>query len=326
MTTSSRMRLIQCQYAILQSIANRDTASTVRMLRELGSFQSVTSDHGDGPLHWAASAGHTDLVVWLLRQGANPDMGDAKQVTPLKMAAICDHHSTVSALLSAGANPNLCDSSGFAPLHCAAFQGTACTSLLLLVGADPNIAARDGSTPLHVVGSTSAAKLLLEYGANPLIRDAEGLSPSGRAFLDERGVVGEFLDSSVPAGDRSGVGTLQAFLTVRGDSVPELSFMTEQLSEDDLPAELLQVTTLPKLQWAGCAYGPLGDSLESKVRMLLHYLEPSDRRAGRLMRCFYIEYFLHPRAERTPSTELPSDLCQELESSGIMVTAHPNPA
>jgi hypothetical protein len=63
-------------------------------------FQDTT------PLYWAAQRGNTGLVEILLRNGANPNLGDKSGNTPLYLAATFNHIPTVKLLLEYGANTN----------------------------------------------------------------------------------------------------------------------------------------------------------------------------------------------------------------------------
>ena len=77
-----------------------------RLVGPLGVIGSRT------PLYEAASNGHTEMVVALLKAGADPNAGNAHgfgtlvSSTPLGAAVMNSNTETVAALLAAGANPN----------------------------------------------------------------------------------------------------------------------------------------------------------------------------------------------------------------------------
>jgi cytohesin len=81
-----------------------------------------------------------------------------------------------------GINPNIQDVDGSTPLHVATQYGYPdVVELLLEYGADPYVKDNKyGWTPLHYAawnGSVEVAKLLLEYGADPNVRNDDGWTP-----------------------------------------------------------------------------------------------------------------------------------------------------
>ena len=129
-------------------------------------------NHGDCPaLTLAAWGGHVPLVKLLLAHGAEPNGGPSKQ--PLRTAARHGHKDAVEALIHAGADYDFLD--------------------LLVAGMTDRVIAhldrhpdqintplRNGSPPLHgaldreMQNGSGLASLLLERGADSLLRDARG--------------------------------------------------------------------------------------------------------------------------------------------------------
>jgi uncharacterized protein len=137
---------------------------------------------------------------------------------PRELSAICCNRNPVpdqqrraiEALLRAGADIHETDKNGVTPLHHAVrFRSPTAVATLLEHGANVNqVCRRSGSTPLHrAVTSTGAPgtagrneearqiiKLLLEYGADPSIKNRNGrtaadyvVDPEIRALLAETG-------------------------------------------------------------------------------------------------------------------------------------------
>jgi hypothetical protein len=139
------------------------------------------------PLYYASVANDLAEVTRLLEAGADPNDGES-----VYHAAEKDHRAVVDVLIAHGCDISaahpvykntpvffLChhtdDESGRAAWH----RGIA---YLLERGADPNVPSEDAqNAPLHQIATTPAAvatvRLLLDHGANPLIRNAHGITP-----------------------------------------------------------------------------------------------------------------------------------------------------
>lgn len=101
------------------------------------------NNDAETPLHIAVSEGHTDVVVELLRSGANTLLQDADRRTPLHLAVLKEHVDIVRLLLDDTHGPamiHLTDHTGKTPLHQAVLQGCGqIIQLLLAKGADPRM-------------------------------------------------------------------------------------------------------------------------------------------------------------------------------------------
>ena len=129
----------------------------------------------------AASAGHLDIVRYLLKEGADVDAKDKDGITALMEASIMGHGRVVDALLAAGAEVDAGANSGVTALWLAAGEGRAdVLRTLLASGALATVTRVDGITALMtaaVSGHAEAVGLLLEGGADPAAVDGDGLSP-----------------------------------------------------------------------------------------------------------------------------------------------------
>ncbi|MGQ0646501.1 MAG: ankyrin repeat domain-containing protein [Gemmatimonadaceae bacterium] len=123
-----------CLWAVVWS----DDVVTARLLHEHGANLDLTF-HGETPLLYATRLRRTRMVKWLLRHGADPDIGDASGRTPLSYAVKRRYSlAEVEELLRHGAN---------ASVH-----------------------ALDGSTPRSLVGTGRTSKLsqlLDRYASGP---------------------------------------------------------------------------------------------------------------------------------------------------------------
>ncbi|KAI9137263.1 ankyrin repeat-containing domain protein, partial [Paraphysoderma sedebokerense] len=80
---------------------------------------------------------------------------------------------------------NCKDEYGYTPLHAAASYGhEEVVKYLIQMGANVNIRDEDGDTPLHVTESLSTLMILLNHGADPLVRNYVGKTPY-HVYLEE---------------------------------------------------------------------------------------------------------------------------------------------
>jgi ankyrin repeat protein len=141
-----------------------------------------------GALHAAAFHGNVPIIRILIAAGADlddralDDRGWCNQNTPIFAAALNGQYEAVVALLDAGANANVCSSTGYQsnPLHGAADSGSASIARVLLQHGAlvDSRGQQDKVTPLMVAAKNNKVevlRVLLEAGANPLLKDATTL-------------------------------------------------------------------------------------------------------------------------------------------------------
>ncbi|CAB0033542.1 unnamed protein product [Trichogramma brassicae] len=118
---------------------------------------------GDSPLHISLRYEHEKVVQLLLRNGADPNLADAKGSTPLHV--ICKRNRNHDGLLEEFFEINdekhqlvqvdARDMFGNTPLHLlckfAPYAIMLVAESLLQRGADPNLSDEDGLTPLHII-------------------------------------------------------------------------------------------------------------------------------------------------------------------------------
>ena len=145
---------------------------------------------GNTALVYSAQRGHDGVVEKLLARGADMEVLQYKtNDTALIRAVDYGHASIVQTLLEHGADHHRKDYLGRGMLHSAAASGQPEVLRVLLEfdeTLDVNMQDRKGKTTLHDTArhdlaeedsSIDAAKILLEYGADPTIKDNHGRTP-----------------------------------------------------------------------------------------------------------------------------------------------------
>jgi ankyrin repeat protein len=210
-------------YSNFIGVANsRGVEGTVPEPYEPGQEAIGYANGGLTPLHFAAREGEREAAELLIRAGADIDAVAADGKTALGLAIYNGHYALASYLIEAGADVNHADAEGFPPLFWAVdrrnmewnpgFPWTVTEDplplieQLLLAGADPNAYVNNtprsrrnfGGSPRVLFatslmraaysGDIELVQLLLDHGADPLIRnsDNEGalLAASGYGWID----------------------------------------------------------------------------------------------------------------------------------------------
>lgn len=171
----------------LQCAAGSGSMMIVRMLLEAGAKVQTRSPDGYSVLHAVAVDRNTSIAKLLLAKGADVNAQTTDGVTPLMATVGSPYSDSEMALIfiRSGANVNAVDSRGEAVLCTAAADRSAVVvEELLKRGANANVQSKSigfpGYTPLHMAalnGLTETVDVLLRYGADPTIRNAEGQTP-----------------------------------------------------------------------------------------------------------------------------------------------------
>ena len=147
------------------------------------------SSKGLTPLHYAASAGHNDIVELLIERGANVNATDSgKGATPLDYAHWRDHEEVIETLNAHNAQrEHEKGGKGIGQsslIHDAALDGDIDeVQRQLDAGVDPNLKSSKGATPLFYAvygGHLEIVELLITRGA-----DVNALYLNGNSVLDQ---------------------------------------------------------------------------------------------------------------------------------------------
>ena len=164
---------------------NNDLGMVKMLVGEGADINKCVTSLGNSPLHAAAASPENaaNIIRHLIECGADPNAVNRQGQTPLHLSFTRSPAKSQIPLIMAMHDVNAIDGFGASPLHLLAANGgnRETAEALLESGADVNIHhRRSGKTALHLaVGNDNLwlTGLLLEAGANPMLRDADGHTP-----------------------------------------------------------------------------------------------------------------------------------------------------
>jgi serine/threonine-protein phosphatase 6 regulatory ankyrin repeat subunit B len=170
---------------LLRATAQGDEEA-VKLLLARGANLNAQNIYGYTALLTALSKGFANIVDLLLGCGASVHISSVEGLSALHMAAIHCEERVLERLLECGAFIGAQDEEGDTLLHWIIREGKRNILLFVLTKTylldTPN---EDGETPLHFAasfGEEAMVEALLKHGANPSIKDANGLTPADHAL------------------------------------------------------------------------------------------------------------------------------------------------
>ena len=168
--------------SLLSIASGAGSIAAIEMLLSHGCNIDSRDGGGDTALMRAATLGNTEVVEYLLAQGANPLLTNRSDLGLLHLAAASDNVLTIKAVLSKNFDINArCTVIGITPLLFCLGQGKLeAANYLLAMGADENLKTKDGLTVLSAAatsGNVAAIEMLLKRGHNPNSRDGYDKTP-----------------------------------------------------------------------------------------------------------------------------------------------------
>ena len=191
------------------------TADQARLLLDRGARIDARNSEGETALITAARRGNLALLTVLINRGARIDTADHEGNTALHEASFQSEASCVEALLIAGAPLSGRNALGFTPLH------QAVRRFWEIAGE---------STHDRLARQAGVIRLLLRYGADPLLLDGNGRTPAVLAVQSTNGI----LQQAFPPPAR--LAPLQAMPGLSPASKPTQSHPAVTSSTDQRPA------------------------------------------------------------------------------------------
>lgn len=182
----------------------QDNVAAVRQLAQRGFDLNTRNEAGDHALYLAIRDGATSVADYLVGQASvDIEARSAKEESPLMMAAIKGRLELMRRLIARKAEVN---KTGWTPLHYAATHAGEASPIMvrLLLEHHAYIDAEspNGTTPLMMAahyGEPGVVKLLLEEGADPMLRNQQGLTAIDFAHRANRAESAEIIAAFVRA-------------------------------------------------------------------------------------------------------------------------------
>lgn len=176
---------------VLHYIIKNDLLEHLDILLSKGCDPMLEDKDGNNAIHYCITYqnGLRELLTTIKKYKINYDINayNNDKQTPLQTAVLNDSAISCQLLIEHGADFHVKDALGRTPLHLAAFNGqleVLSTLLQYIDNTDVDNTDSLGYTPLQIVcdvqqqaNSYDIAKLLLQKGANPLMRDLNNESP-----------------------------------------------------------------------------------------------------------------------------------------------------
>ena len=178
-----------------------DQVPVVGKLIYRGMDPNTPTEKGEPALVFAVRSGAPKTVAYLLKQPSiQIDATNMADETALMLAANANDLASAQLLIEAGASVNR---PNWTPLHYAASKGhTAMMRLLIENDAYVDAESPNGTTPLMMAAyyaSPNAVKLMLEEGADPLLKNQDGQTALDMALVKDKKLSVQYIRAFIEA-------------------------------------------------------------------------------------------------------------------------------
>ena len=178
-----------------------DQVPVVGNLIYRGMDPNTPTEKGEPALVFAVRSGAPKTVAYLLKQPSiQIDATNMADETALMLAANANDLASANLLIEAGASVNR---PKWTPLHYAASKGhTAMMRLLIENDAYVDAESPNGTTPLMMAAyyaSPNAVKLMLEEGADPLLKNQDGQTALDMALVKDKKLSVQYIRAFIEA-------------------------------------------------------------------------------------------------------------------------------
>ncbi len=166
-----------------------------------GMDPNTPTEKGEPALVFAVRSGAPKTVAYLLKQPSiQIDATNMADETALMLAANANDLASANLLIEAGASVNR---PNWTPLHYASSKGhTAMMRLLIENDAYIDAESPNGTTPLMMAAyyaSPNAVKLMLEEGADPLLKNQDGQTALDMALVKDKKLSVQYIRAFIEA-------------------------------------------------------------------------------------------------------------------------------
>ena len=178
-----------------------DQVPVVGNLIYRGMDPNTPTEKGEPALVFAVRSGAPKTMAYLLKQPSiQIDATNMADETALMLAANANDLASANLLIEAGASVNR---PKWTPLHYAASKGhTAMMRLLIENDAYVDAESPNGTTPLMMAAyyaSPNAVKLMLEEGADPLLKNQDGQTALDMALVKDKKLSVQYIRAFIEA-------------------------------------------------------------------------------------------------------------------------------